>query len=417
MFLASVFGHLSAFHIPFMLMLKEMQCEVLAAARFDGHEQKLRMEGITCWNVDFGRSPYGLTNIKAFWQLIRLFEANRFDLIHVHTPVAAFLGRYVAKRRGQGPVIYTAHGFHFCEGAPLRNWLIYYLAEKLAAKWTDALVVMNQEDMENAERRLGFRLGQDLFFVHGVGVDTAGHLKSESEDECTGLTDCSRSRFAWRGEYPTCAGATAEAMSNVGSVQVFGEPTVRSDLGIGNDDVVIACIGELNQNKNQSFLLDAWKKVAMQRSNAHLLIVGDGHLAKSLEQFVREHSIPNVHFLGFRDDVPDILDQTDTLIHVSRREGLPRVIMEAMAASKPVIATNIRGNRDLVQDGVNGLLVEVGNVPDLESAMISLIDNGRLRVSMGLNGYKMIQDYSIGRVLEEMRHVYGSFLRYDLLPD
>lgn len=417
LFLASVFAHLSNFHSPLMFMLKEMQCEILAAARFDGHEEKLITAGITCWNVDFDRSPYGLTNIRAFSQLIRLFKANHFDLIHVHTPVAAFLGRFVAKRTGQGPVMYTAHGFHFYKGAPLHNWLIYYPAEKLATKWTDALVVMNREDMENAERRLGFHLGHDLFRVHGVGVDTGGYSKFESEDECTGLTDHSCSRAVWRSKHSTSDGSKVEVIGLVGGAQMSGESSVRYELGIGSEDIVFACIGELNQNKNQSFLLDAWKKVANQRTNAHLLLVGDGHLAKSLEQSVREHSIPNVYFLGFRNDVPDILDQTDTLVHVSKREGLPRVIMEAMAASKPVIATNIRGNRDLVQDGVNGLLVEVGNVPAIESAMITLIDNGQLRVSMGINGFKMIQDYSIDRVLDEMRQIYARLLGLDEKED
>ena len=99
-------------------------------------------------------------------------ERYHFDLVHVHTPVAAFLGRWLAKRTHQGAVLYTAHGFHFYKGAPFRNWLVYYTAERLAARWTDGLIVMNDEDFLNAQR-LGFRPGESLFRVNGVGVDFA----------------------------------------------------------------------------------------------------------------------------------------------------------------------------------------------------------------------------------------------------
>jgi glycosyltransferase involved in cell wall biosynthesis len=373
LFLATVFRHLASFHIPFMLMLNDMGCEVHAAASFDGHESTVKSAGVICWDISFARSSYSLRNVKASLQLKNLFDNIRYDLIHVHTPVAAFLGRCIARRTGQGSVLYTAHGFHFYEGAPLHNWLAYYSAEKLAARRTDGLVVMNQEDLYSAEKRLGFIRGHNLFFVHGVGVDI-NHFCSTS----LGFQDS------------FC--------------------TVRNALHLSQKDILVACIGELSRRKNQAFLLKSWKAIASKRSNAHLLLVGDGPLSNVLQKMVERQNIRNVHFIGFKTNIQKILDEVDVVALVSKQEGLPRAIMEAMAVSRPVVATNIRGNIDLVRNGVNGLLVDIGDVQGLESALLALIDDYHLRTSMGSAGRAMIQPYSMESVLDEMRQIYIRFL-------
>lgn len=415
LFLATVYGHLAAFHIPFMLLLKDMGYEVYAAACFDGREDEVKSGGITCWNVSFARSPYNPKNLKAFLQLKDLFESHHFDLIHVHTPVAAFLGRYLAKKTGQGSVLYTAHGLHFYEGAPLQNWLFYYPAEKLAAKWTDGLIVINQEDLVNAEKLLGFHEGQDLFFVHGVGVEVKDVSCTNSVYPVSVLANKPCSISVTYSERQDNFESKVETLSSNSTSRISGVPSIREELGIGIEDVVVACIGEINRNKNQSFLVRAWKNVTIERPNVHLLLIGDGQFAKKLHQLVRKEKIPNVHFLGFRNDVPNILNEIDIVVHVSKREGLPRVIMEAMAASKPVVATEIRGNRDLVEGAVNGLLVDIGDVHDLEAALLCLIDNPYLRVTMGSAGARKIQAYSIDNVMNEMKSIYSRFLSEEYL--
>ena len=134
LFIASVYTHLAAFHIPFMKMLQERGYEVHAAASSsEGRREDVERVGVTCWEIPFARSPYSPANIQAYRRLKDLLREHHFDLIHVHTPVAAFLGRYLAKATNQGAVLYTAHGFHFYQGAPRRNWLIYYTAERIAS--------------------------------------------------------------------------------------------------------------------------------------------------------------------------------------------------------------------------------------------------------------------------------------------
>ncbi|MBC7324291.1 MAG: glycosyltransferase, partial [Moorella sp. (in: Bacteria)] len=142
----------------------------------------------------------------------------------------------------------------------------------------------------------------------------------------------------------------------------------------------------------------------------HLLLVGTGELKNYLEEKVKREHIPLVHFLGFRRDVPEILRESDIVTLTSKHEGLPRCVMEAMAAGKPVVATNVRGNRDLVEDGRTGFLVELGDVPGLVVALERLARNPELRASMGAAGREKIRDYSLDRVLTEMAAIYGRYL-------
>ncbi|NLJ50078.1 MAG: glycosyltransferase family 4 protein [Candidatus Atribacteria bacterium] len=368
LFLATVDTHLCYFHIPFMKLLKLKGYDVeAAAAPVDGFKEKKEKEGFVFHSIPFSRNPLHPKNIGAFFRLLQLLKKNKYLLIHTHTPVASFLGRFAAKLAGIPSVLYTAHGFHFFEGAPRKNWLLYYTAEKIVAKWTDALLVMNQEDFENG-KKLGFVPGKSLFLVHGVGVD----IKRYS--------------------------------------QVHEGSTIRDELGISNDSVVITCIAEFNQNKNHDFIIQAWPEIKKKKMNTNLILVGDGELLETMKEKITSSGISSVFFLGKREDIPQILSGSDIGLLVSKREGLPRCIMETMAAGKPVVATDIRGNRDLVEDGVNGYLVKLGDIEDLTHSIIKLAEDVDLRKQMGKKGREMIEAYSLENVLEEMSEIYDKFL-------
>lgn len=368
LFIATVESHILNFHIPFLRYFQDKGYEVHVATRLGERRYELEREGIVCHNVAFSRSPYSLATISALKRLIKIMRANNFSLVHTHTPMGAFLGRFAARLTNTTPVLYTAHGFHFYRGAPLKNWLIYYTAEQTAARWTDGLIVMNDEDFENA-RRLGFQPEKNLFYVHGVGVELSRYSPSP------------------------------------------GAGSIRAELGLGRDEVIVTCVAELTPNKNHTFLLDAWQRLSPRRGSAHLLLVVTGENEVALQRKVEREQIPRVHFLGYRKDVPQILQETDTVTLVSKREGLPKSIMEAMAAGKPVVATNVRGNRDLVEHERTGLLVEPGDVAGLAGALERLVSDRRLRETMGAAGRKKIQDYSLEKVLEEMTAIYDRYLK------
>ena len=365
LFLATVDSHIFYFHLPFVKLLRSLGYEVEVAAGEAGFREKIEREGFRVHPIPFSRRPLSFSNFLSFWRLLGLLRKRRYILVHTHTPVASFLGRIAAKIARVPLVLYTAHGFHFFRGASWKAWLFWYTAEKIASLFTDALIVLNEEDFEYG-KRLGFTPGESLFLVPGVGVDL-------------------------------------QRFRNV-------DASLRRELGIKDDEVVVTCVAEFIPRKNHSFLLAAWREVTKRFGQAHLLLVGDGELWEETKRWVAQASLPRIHFLGRREDVPAVLAASDIVVLVSKHEGLPRALLEGMAAGKPLVATDVRGNRDLVEDGVNGFLVPLGDVGALAFALGQLIESKELREKMGRESLRKVEAYSLERVLQEMEGIYRKFL-------
>lgn len=362
LFVASVASHIKAFHLPFIRMLQDQGHDVEVACSPD-----IPIQGLpVVWDIPFSWSPYSPKNIKAYFSMQSLLRERSYDLIHVHTPAAAFLTR-LAARELHVPVLYTAHGFHFYKGAPLKNWLVYYNMEHMASYWTAGIIVLNDEDLQSA-KKFGFKEGENLFYVPGVGIDLELYRKVDN-------------------------------------------PLTKETLGLPADAKIAACIAEFTSNKNHIQLIKAWRIVKNHLPNAVLLLVGKGEYQEQVrDSVVKLDLIKNVYFAGFRTDVPNILAMADVFALTSKREGLPRGVMEAMAAGKPVVATDIRGNRDLVEDGVSGFLVQIGDVDSLAKALIKLLTNHELATNMGEVGRQKVKTYSLDNVLVKMSLIYEKYL-------
>jgi len=369
LFVATVESHLLNFHIPFMKLLQEKGYEVHVATRLGNRQQEFDEIGIIKHNVDFSRSPYSPKVFKSLQQMEKLLEEIRFSLVHVHTPVAAFVTRLACQRTNTHPVLYTAHGFHFYKGAPLKNWLLYYNMEKLAAHWTDGLITINEEDYKAAQK-FKLRKNGKVFFVPGVGVDIAS-LEQRARS-------ISRSKK-------------------------------RKELGLSVGTAVIITVGELNANKNHIQALKTLSKLT--KTNFHYLIVGNGESEQKLKKAVNELMLQDkVSFLGFRRDVPELLAASDVFILTSRREGLPKALMEAMAVGLPIIATDVRGNRDLVKSGENGYLVPLDDAEQTAIAIERLINSRNLRCSMGKKSKELVKQYDFQNIIPQMEEIYDLFL-------
>jgi len=374
LFVATVESHLLNFHIPYMKLLQEKGYEVHVATKLGNRRQEFDEIGVIKHNVDFSRSPYSPKVFKSLEQMEKMLKEIRFSLVHVHTPVAAFVTRLACQRTNTHPVLYTAHGFHFYKGAPLKNWLLYYNMEKLAAHWTDGLITINEEDYKAAQK-FKLRKNGKMFFVPGVGVDVV------SLEQRIASIDRSEK---------------------------------RKELGLSADAAVIITVGELNANKNHIQVLEALSK--LNKTNFHYLIVGNGEDEQKLQKAVNELLLRDkVSFLGFRRDVPELLTASDVFILTSRREGLPKAVMEAMAVGLPIIATDVRGNRDLVKSGENGYLVPLGNAEQTAIAIERLIDSEDLRRSMGGKSKELVKQYDLQNILKEMEKIYDNILNFYLI--
>ncbi|WP_414056009.1 glycosyltransferase family 4 protein [Macrococcus equi] len=365
LFSANVFRHFTSFHTPYMKMLMDKGYEVYAIANEDygGHKEQLDALGIHTIKVPINRNPLSKDNVESLKILKNTMENEDFDIVHVHTPIAAFLTRLAKPKDMQGKLIYTAHGFHFFKDAPLKNWLLYFPLEKLTAAKTDLLITTNKEDTVTA-RKLGFT-DENLVHIKGVGVEI-DHPK---------LTD-------------------SEKLS------------LRNDLGLKVSDKVIIFVAEMNDNKNQIFLLRNWKKIKEQVPDAVLLFAGIGPNLEQYEEYSAENALKDVHFLGFRKDVPNLLQISDVMTLLSHREGLPKSIMEGMAQGLPCVVADTRGIVDLVDDNENGFVVEKGNDASLIYAFAEVLNNDELRKSMGEKSKQKVESFTLDSVMKDYEQAY-----------
>lgn len=355
---ATVAYHFSTFHLPFMAWLQRSGFEVHVAA---GGEEKLPFTDKQ-FQISINRNPFNKDNLQAFKELKALMEKNDYDIIHCHTPVGGVLTRLAAKQVSRkSKIYYTAHGFHFCKGAPLKQWMLYYPVERLCARWTDVLVTINEEDYRRAVKHKF--PAREIVHIHGVGVPPALPVKEKN--------------------------------------------TVRESLNINKEDTVLCYGAEFNKNKNQELLLRMLQRVHKEHSNVHLLLAGLGD-AQKMQQLAAELSIEaKVHFLGYRNDMQAVYRASDIAVASSKREGLPVNVMEAMAAKLPVVATINRGHRELLQGA--GLLVQTEDVEAFASSVKRLITYPEEREELGMRGYYRIMDrYSQDVVMKQMRNLYVS---------
>lgn len=357
-------NHIAEFHLPYLKLFQDMGWQTAVAARndYEDSEDCVIPHCDAFYNLPFERSPLKKGNLEAYRRLKKIIQEGNYDLIHCHTPVGAAVARLAARtaRKKGTKVIYTAHGFHFCKGAPLLNWLVYFPVEWLLAPLTDVLITINREDFDRAERLLH---AKKTVYIPGVGIDTARFRDNEEK------------------------GAA-----------------LRRELGIPENAGVLLSVGDLNKNKNHRAVLEAL--AGMENRNLHYVVCGRGPLKEELEAFAREKGLGDrVRFMGYRNDVPAFYAMADVFVFPSFREGLSVSVMEAMASGLPIVCSRIRGNTDLVEDGVNGFLVDPGEPRSIAAAVLRLYDSGK-QEEISQNNREKAESYSLGAIVEEYRKVY-----------
>ena len=357
-------NHIAEFHLPYLKLFQDMGWQTAVAAKND-YENPADCVIPHCdvfYDVPFERSPLKKGNLTAYRRVKRIIRKGGYDIIHCHTPVGAAVARLAARkaRRNGSKVIYTAHGFHFYKGAPWLNWLVYFPVEWLLSPLTDVLITINREDYERAKRLLR---AKKVVYIPGVGIDV--------------------SRFRGNEE----KGAA-----------------LRRELGIPDEAAVLLSVGDLNKNKNHRAVLEALAR--MENRNLHYVVCGRGPLKEELEAFAREKGLADrVRFMGYRDDIPAFYAMADVFVFPSFREGLSVSVMEAMASGLPIVCSRIRGNTDMVEEGVNGYLMEPGDPDSIAGALRRLEDGGK-REEISRNNLKKAEIYSLGVIAEQYRQLY-----------
>ncbi len=363
LYVTTVSRTINAFLIPHIEMLIDKGYKVDCACFIDKPMDKILISmGVNIYNIPFCRNPLDIRNLKAFVQLKSIQKKNKYDVVHVHTPVASIYGRLLKLRFPKIRTIYTAHGYHFYKGAPKRAWYIFYPIERLMTKFTDVTININREDYEITKNRLK---PKKCFLINGVGIELKSYSGIELEKRNSG----------------------------------------RMELKLKEDDFVILMIAELNENKNQLQLIRALEMLKNKYPRIKAICVGEGAKLSELKgETVKRGIEESIFFLGFRDDIAELINLSDIGILLSYREGLPRSIMEFMAQGKKVIGTKIRGTRDLIENEGIGNLVDLGDYEGTARA----IEKYYLKENRNFHIPREIEKYEVGSILKDIEGVYDS---------
>ena len=361
LYVTTVSRTINAFLIPHIEMLLENEYEVHCACSIDKPvDEELLNKGVKVFEVPFSRNPLGIGNIKAFKKLNDLQRLYSYDIVHVHTPIASIYGRLLKIKHNNIKTIYTAHGYHFFKGGSKLGWLLYYPIEKVMARLSDAVININSEDYKITKNKLK---PKKCYFVNGVGIDLKKYRKL-SEDRIS---------------------------------------FIKERLGLKANDFVVLMIAELNKNKNHIQIINAMESLKDKYPNIKLLCAGDGENINYLsEQIISKDLQNSIFMLGYRQDINNLINISDVGVLMSYREGLPRNLMEFMACGRKVIATNIRGCRDIVCNESVGTLVEVGNA----KATADAIEKYYLAKDRKFVISDEIKKYDIGSVNSQLYSVY-----------
>lgn len=285
--------------------------------------------------IPITRSPFHFSNIKAIKQLKKIIEDEQYDIIHCHTPMGGAVARLAAKQYHKitkKKLYYTAHGFHFYHGAPLKNWLLYYPVEKILSKECDIIFTMNKEDFSFAKKHFKTKIVK----INGIGFD---------EDKLT--------------------------KTNNQTIKLL-----KKQYHISKDDFTFVYVAEISNRKRQKYLVRAFSKIDLQQHKIKLLLVGDSNGDYDINKWIiKYHLEKNIIWVSFKEKISPYIDLADAIISVSKQEGMPLNILEAIYKNKLIIATDVRGQNDLLNNQ-NSFLISLKNQEQLVRTLLQASCSG-----------------------------------------
>ncbi|MFC1821836.1 glycosyltransferase family 4 protein [Thermodesulfobacteriota bacterium] len=311
-----------------------------------------------------------LKDLLALLRLIRLMKKQTYQIVHTHNSKAGFTGRLAARLAAVPVIVHTVHGFAFHDQEPPWRQALFRNLERIATRWCDQMIFISQPLIDWALTERIADQDQIVKIYSGLELEKFTPVKSDLKKK------------------------------------------LRTKWHIGQNDPVVGIVSKLWEGKGHSQLIEAFREIKRDVGNAKLVIVGEGYLQeKLLKQIDRLSLRDDVLFTGFQMDIREILGTFDVAVLPSFFEGMGRVLLEAMAMEKPVVASDVGGIPDLVKDGINGYLVPPGNVRELAGAIKKLLLDKRLARKMGQEGRRRIkEEFSAKTMVQSIDQLYRQLL-------
>lgn len=372
---ASVASMIQQFNMNNISLLQDLGYKVDVACNFEFGstitdekieklKEQLKKMDVNFYQIPVPRKITDIKNLRLSYKMTKdLMNEKKYDLVHCHSPIGGIICRLAnkhSKHYDSTRMIYTAHGFHFFKGNnPLKNFLFRNI-ERYGARYTDTLITINKEDYAAAKK---FKLKKNgtVEYVPGVGID----------------------------------------IDKINAIQGNKEELCK-ELNIPVDSILLLSVGELSKRKNHEVIVRLLNQLP---DNIHYVICGQGQLENYLLDLAQKLKVNSrLHLLGYRTNIPQIMKSCDIFVFPSLQEGLPVALMEAMACGLPCVASEIRGNIDLIEDGVNSSLCNPIEYKEFLNSVKSI--NKEIGDKFGKLNIIKIKKYDIKKINIKMNKIY-----------
>ncbi|NBK97643.1 MAG: glycosyltransferase family 1 protein [Erysipelotrichia bacterium] len=362
LFTASTYSHINNFHIPYLKFFKKNGFEVHVAV--GGKAQEIPFAD-KVFDIPFQKNITSIENFKLAFRLSKIIKRENYDIISTHTSLAAFFTRLAVALSNMRPyVINTVHGYLFDDNFPFIKKNIMLLAEKIMSPWTDDIIVMNRDDYNIAKKHKLYK--NKLHFKNGMGVDFSKLIVCDNRSD------------------------------------------ERYELGFTPEDIVLVYAAEFSDRKNQEMIIRSMVNLSPQ---IKLILMGDGQNLERCKELSKKLDLSDrILFTGYVKNIDFYYSISDICISASRIEGLPFNIMEAMYMGLPIVASKVKGNEDLVEEGANGYLFEYNDINSFSSILNNLSEDVRLREGLGNHSKELSQKYSLENVFPEIVSIYKEYI-------
>jgi glycosyltransferase involved in cell wall biosynthesis len=359
-----------------LIELRAAGYEVIGVSSPGADVPIIEAAGIRHISAPMTRNFTPLADAVSLWKLYRVMRRERFTLVHTHNAKPGLLGQLAARMAGVPIVVNTVHGFYFHEHMPKARRWFYLILEKIGARCSDVILSQNREDIETALK---------------LGV-------------------CSPARIHHLGNGIDLRRFDPRKLDRRKLVQL------RAEIGLPPAGPVVGFVGRLVADKGLPELLQAAAIIRKQLPQARFLIIGPADDEKRdalTPEVAQRYGVSDVClFPGPRQDLPELLGLMDVFVLPSHREGFPRSPMEASAMGVPCVVSDVRGCREVVDHGRNGLIVPLGDVKGLSDALLRLLSDPAEAKRLGAEGrFIAAQRFDQRTVFGTVQREYRRLLR------
>ncbi|AGX45168.1 glycosyltransferase [Clostridium saccharobutylicum] len=359
LFVASTLSHIENFHMPYIKYFKEHGYNVHVIGKANNKSELKCIDKII--PVPFQKNMFSIKNFSNAIKISKIIKSENYDIISLHTTLAAFFTRLGIMLSFNKPnlVINTVHGYLFDNNSSFIKKIIMVMAEKITKCVTDTIIVMNRDDYKIAQKHKLYR--NNIYSIDGMGINLSSYSPISYEDKIA----------------------------------------LRKKHHFSINDFFLIYVAEFSKRKNQKFIINTVDKLVKDGyTNIKLLLLGDGILLDELKTYTKELGINNnVFFIGYTKDTCTYYQMADICVSSSRIEGLPFNIMEAMCVGLPIVASNVKGHKDLVIPNENGFLFEYDNDSEFYTYIKTIYDSKEIQYKMSNKSLDLVENYSINNIL------------------